>query len=114
MRRWRWKTDLMVLGLVAVLLTLAGLWHWKQREHPSKDQLVAQGEQMIAVIEAFKAEHGRYPDSFAEAGITPPTHSYGPWRYEQYRGHFTLAVGDYGKDQFSLSYTSGSGWYLDT
>lgn len=102
---------LMVAAIACVVLA-AGLW-WRS-EHPSRATLKAQGESMIAAVEVYRQRHGEYPPSLADAGVAPPAVGYGPWRYLRTGAYFSLAVGDYGRDGFVLSYVSGGrGWYLD-
>jgi type II secretory pathway pseudopilin PulG len=77
--------------------------------------LEAQGKAIIDQVEAYKAEHGRYPGDLAAAGITVPAAGYGGWRYESSGGQFTLHIGDYSQHLWELSWSSANpGWSLST
>ncbi|QEL14247.1 hypothetical protein [Limnoglobus roseus] len=110
MRKRKWL--LLLLAVLTGTSVFAILW-W-QAEYPSRPALKSQGERMIAAVERYRTQHGEYPATLEDAGITPPSHGYGPWQYGHNDNSFWLIVGDYGKDWFVLSYVSGDrGWYLD-
>jgi hypothetical protein len=82
---------------------------------PSFASLRRDGDVMVADVEQYRQANGRYPETLAEAGVTPPWSRFGPWRYESDGASFRLAIGEYGRDGFVLSFISGGrGWYTDT
>jgi len=77
-------------------------------------QLQARGDQLIAAIEQNRSATGRYPDTLRELGVDISPTRFGPWRYGHNDSGFYLSVGDYGRDELELTYTSAQGWYCDT
>lgn len=79
------------------------------------DRLMAEGDAIIAQIEAYRNEHGAYPGSLGEAGIVVPEAGFGGWKYQRQReGGFSLGIGDYSKEHpFALFKVNGADWYLD-
>ena len=74
-------------------------------------ELEKQGRAMVATIEAFRKEHGRYPESFLEAKITPPRTAWGEWKYRLFPDkHFLLTVGD--PADFMVGWDSREGWIV--
>jgi hypothetical protein len=107
-RRWA----LAVLGAVGGPALGVLLWHTSA---PSFSELRADGDRMVAAVEQFRHVNGRWPETLAEAGVTPPDTRFGPWRYQVKGEEFYLSVGDYGEDLFVLYYSSRTGeWYSDT
>lgn len=108
-RFWRYGA-LVFFGAVGIASGGVLLWHL------AAPNLQQQGDRLIVAIEEFKTVHGRYPDSFDEAGIVPPATRFGPWMYKtDMRGqNFYLSIGDYGTDLFALGYSSTWGqWSVD-
>jgi hypothetical protein len=99
-------------GLALLVTSLFALWlYW---HYPSYERLRQQGDAMVAEIERFKAQRGRYPRSFGEAGIRPPHHAYSPWEYRSSsNANFGLSVGEYGQDGFVFFYQGKGQWSLD-
>lgn len=106
-----WRTWLLLAMGAAGLVGAILLW---RSAYPSYPALREQGETLIVAIEGHRLRHGAYPSSLAAVGIDPPSHGYGPWQYDRGEAYFSLAVRNYGRDGFVLSYVSGGrGWYLD-
>ena len=79
------------------------------------DALIAEGNDIVAKLEAHKAKYGEYPQTLQEAGVADVQTEYGPWEYTPGDTGFRLAVGDYGKHLFSISWQPDRGtWYTDT
>jgi hypothetical protein len=78
-----------------VLLALATIaWY---ATAPSFSDFRRDADRLKDDLRAFHREHGRYPVTLEEAGITLPSpNRYGAWRYEsQPNGHsFILGLGD--------------------
>lgn len=60
---------------------------------PNSDEIHAMGETLAVAIESRRTAHGRYPDSFAEAGLTSPTSYQGGFRYRSNVTDFDLTIG---------------------
>jgi hypothetical protein len=98
------------LGLAAPVVVAVKL----RGPYQSKKDLRGEGDAIVSGLNEYKRQHGRYPASLDEAGLTPALTTYGPWEYScNGFGGFTLSVGDYGKDGFCLFFTDRHGWYLD-
>ena len=84
---------------------------------PSFEQLRQQGNPIIAQIEKYHGQHGKYPLLAADAGIKLPLTRYGRWKYVAWEGGRScqLSVGEYdGLKPFVLFWHSKQGeWYLD-
>jgi hypothetical protein len=68
------------------------------------------GNPIVRDLFAYKREHGRYPASLQEAGISTPTTKLGDFKYElrkEGNSHFVLYVGDYSRNGFVLFWHSG-------
>jgi hypothetical protein len=75
--------------------------------------LQAEGKAMVDAVERYKSQHGRYPPSLAEAGVSTPLTRYGWWRYGSDGSDYSLELGDYGRYGF-LMWWMGDGWDVDT
>ena len=75
--------------------------------------LERQGDSLRAAIERFRARHGAYPASLAEAGLDSAAVAtrFGPWSYQARDARapeacgaaaYALAVGDYDRNHFTL------------
>jgi hypothetical protein len=109
-RAWRPAAALLgsFLGLLLLVATLP--------RRPGMDELEAEGRELVSALERWRAEHGRYPLSLAEAGLAPPRNGYGGWRYveRQAGASFGLACGEYERDDFVLYHSRETGaWVLD-
>ncbi len=77
-------------------------------------ELQVEGEKVVGAIQQFYDEHGAYPPGLAQLGLDVPATRYGPWSYELVDHGFRIRVGEYGRDELELSYSSEHGWYCDT
>jgi hypothetical protein len=68
---------------------------------------------MVDAVERYKSQHGRYPPSLSDAGVSTPLTRYGWWRYGSGGSDYSLELGDYDRYGFLMSWT-GDGWYVDT
>jgi hypothetical protein len=108
-----WRPALMLAGQLALLL---GVGTWLGRG-PDKEDLPIEDDRLRQSLEAYRAQHGRYPASLSEAGCEPERNSFGGWQYEPVDGgaSYRLRVGDYNKDGFVLSrYPHYPDWFWDT
>jgi hypothetical protein len=99
------------VGLAALVVVAVKL----RGPYQSKKELRAEGDAIVRGLKQYKTQHGHYPASLAEAGLTPAVTAYGPWEYsrDDRDDSFSLSVGDYGRDGFCLSFEHRNGWYLD-
>jgi hypothetical protein len=78
---------------------------------PDWKLLEAQGDEIIRLIEGYRATHGDYPSSLEAVGAHPSKTKYGQWQYMlNLTEGFFLSVGDYGRDCFELYYSPKIGW----
>jgi hypothetical protein len=79
--------------------------------------LQAQGDRLVEAIEGYRKAHGNYPTILADAGITPAdtATTFGPWSYKHAEADptFVLSVGDYGRNDFVLSWYPSDQWNRD-
>jgi hypothetical protein len=97
-------------------LTACGAVLWEMAA-PSLADLERDGDRMIAAFEQYRRDHGQYPATADEAGVTLPETRFGRWQYrpEPDGREFALSIGDYGEDLFVLLYDSRTGrWSADT
>jgi type II secretory pathway pseudopilin PulG len=78
------------------------------------------GQPIIQRLADYKSAHGRYPDTFQEAGITPAITDFGAFEYERHVSeddeYFIVRVGDYGRNGFVLFWNSDAtpqGWEIE-
>ncbi|MBC7894419.1 MAG: hypothetical protein H7066_03345 [Cytophagaceae bacterium] len=81
-------------------------------------QLDAQGAHLLDVLQSYRREHGRFPATFAEAGLQPMDTGtrFGPWRWRipTDMSTYVLEVGDYGRSQFTIHWSERTqAWSLD-
>lgn len=83
---------------------------------PSPRELCRLGEPITRSIESYFQRHGRYPSSLFAADIDAAETFFGPWEYwvSDDLQSCELAVGDYGRYLFVVSWSPGNGWYIDT
>jgi hypothetical protein len=87
---------------------------WGPPSQKRLDALIVEGNDIVAKLEAHKAKHGEYPRTLQEAGVAKVQTKYGPWEYTPRDTGFHLAVGDYSKHLFSISWQPDLGtWYTD-
>ena len=88
---------------------------WGPPSQTRLDALKAEGNEILAKLEAYKAEHGAYPKTLQEAGVTDIRTKYGPWEYTRGSNGVRLSVGDYRKQLFTIWWQPDKGtWYTDT
>jgi hypothetical protein len=88
---------------------------WGPPSQTRLDAFVAEGNGILAKLEAYKAEHGAYPETLQEAGVIDIRTKYGPWKYKLGTNGVHLSVGDYGKHLFTIRWLPEYGtWYIDT
>lgn len=80
------------------------------------EELKSEGGAMVALIEQWHAEHGRYPVSLEAAAINVPIADYGGWTYltDREGTDFSLSIGPYSPlYPFSLTWlTESQTWYF--
>ena len=112
---------ILVLAVLATLLFLASLVFYLSRvSGPTRGDLRRlrfQGDEIVGTIGAFQLTTGSYPTTLELLEIEKEDERYGPWDYQPHAdgAGFSLSIGDYGEDLFTLSWSSESGtWYEDT
>ena len=83
---------------------------------PGTHALEKTGEPVIAALEQYREEQGRYPSNLSEAKICSPNTFFGRHRYRVNSDQtaFTLVIGDYGRYKWEIRWQSGaSGWTYD-
>ena len=99
--------------LALACLISGGCWGPPSQTH--LDALKAEGNGILAKLEAYKAEHGAYPKTLQEADVTEIRTKYGPWEYTPGTNGVHLSVGDYSKYLFTIWWQTDYGtWYTDT
>ncbi len=105
-----------ILGLIFVMCI--GSATYFAYIQPDFQYLEFEGNGLVDQIETFHEQHGRYPFSADEAGLTLPETRWGRWKYlTRDKGNsFELTIGEYqGLDPFELYWTSENEyWYRDT
>ena len=78
------------------------------------------GQLVIQSLTDYKSTHGRYPETFQEAGITPAVTEFGTFEYERKVAeddeYFIVRVGDYSRSGFVLFWNSdmtSQGWMIE-
>lgn len=111
-RAW-WHPALL---LACSIVPLAALDTWLERG-PDEKELPAEGDSIIAALEAYRREHGRFPATLAEADLAPRWNRYGGWSYAPRDGgrSWSLQVGEYDRDGFVLYRQAGDeNWQWDS
>jgi hypothetical protein len=101
-------------AIVALACLISG-GCWGPPSQARLDALKAEGNGILAKLEAYKARHGAYPNTLQEAGVTNIRTKYGSWKYTVRSNGVHLSVGDYGKHLFTIWWQPDKGtWYTDT
>jgi hypothetical protein len=110
MKRWL-PVFVFVPAIIAVGLVIYGL------TAPTYEQLKAEGNQILARLDKYHSQNGRYPLSASDAQIELPWTRYGRWKYVSSDNGQScqLSLGEYdGWDPFTLFWQSKDrDWYID-
>lgn len=106
-----------ILAGIFLLTTGAGLLDYERMPDAYQlEELMSEGDVMVAQIEAWNASHGRYPVSLEDAGIAVPQADYEGWYYltDSAGADFMLSIGPYSsRFPFSLTWlTDSQEWYF--
>ncbi len=87
---------------------------WPERvQRQNWPALRAEGEAIVSALELHREATGRYPDRLAQLNDLQP--GWSDWRYElDEAGEPYLWIGEYDCHMFEISWSSTSGWYVDT
>ncbi|GEM_PF-3045858 len=106
-----------ILAGILWLTSGVGLLNYGKMPDASQvEELMSEGDAMIAQIEAWNVAHGRYPVSLEDACILVPEADYEGWYYltDKDGTDFMLSIGPYSpRYPFSLTWlTDSQEWYF--
>src|SRR5262245_4959349 len=82
----------LVVGGAGVAVLVFLYLRFAPPSRPTLEALEAEGHDIVRQVEAYKARHGTYPADLPSAGIDPPTHLYGRWRYKSNGASYSLWI----------------------
>ena len=82
-------------------------------DYRSHQKIHAWGDAIVVGVEDWRARHGHYPTTLADAGLGSPTRYLGGFRDNAYDSGctFILSIGTADGSEVQHDYSSGAGWY---